>query len=197
MTRIIAWDFDGVLNRNIVDGRFIWADRLEADLGLPLGPFTDYVFRSGRFQQVLLGRRDIRDLLAEWLQTQDADVGPDALLDYWFARDVHPDPQVMNWVAQVAQIQVIATNNEGRRADYIWHQMGFKTHMERMFAAGPMQAKKPDAAFFSQIEAWAGGSELLLIDDHAPNIAAARERGWQVFHFTDATRADLPGVLGL
>ena len=28
--KVIAWDFDGVLTSNVVDGRFIWADDFEA-----------------------------------------------------------------------------------------------------------------------------------------------------------------------
>lgn len=29
--KIIVWDFDGVLNANIVAGRFVWGDTLMAD----------------------------------------------------------------------------------------------------------------------------------------------------------------------
>ncbi|MEO1778575.1 MAG: hypothetical protein AAFU63_07270 [Pseudomonadota bacterium] len=33
-TPILVWDFDGVLNANTVDGRFVWADRLAQDWGV-------------------------------------------------------------------------------------------------------------------------------------------------------------------
>lgn len=198
MTRIVAWDFDGVLNRNIVDGRFIWADRFEADLSLPLESFTDHIFRSGAFEEVLVGQVDLKDLVAEWLDGLGAAVAPQRVLDYWFEHDAHPDPQVLEWVGRVTDRQVVATNNEAYRTRYIWNEMGFSKHFDRLFAAGPMGAKKPQDAFFEQIEAWAGSdASLLLVDDHLPNVTAARARGWQVFHFTDATRDDLPGVLGL
>lgn len=43
----------------------------------------------------------------------------------------------------------------------------------------------------------AAPEEMLLIDDLAANCGAARACGWDAFHFTDATRADLPTHLGL
>ena len=56
---LIVWDFDGVLNRNVVDGRFIWADRIEADLGIKLDPFSDYIFGSGRIHSIVRGDMDL------------------------------------------------------------------------------------------------------------------------------------------
>ncbi len=56
---VIAWDFDGVLNRNVVDGRFIWADTLESDLGIALDAFERGVFDAS-FLQVISGKRDIK-----------------------------------------------------------------------------------------------------------------------------------------
>ena len=29
---VVVWDLDGVLNRGIEDGRFVWSDRFEEDL---------------------------------------------------------------------------------------------------------------------------------------------------------------------
>lgn len=198
MSRIIAWDFDGVLNRNVIDGRFIWSDTFEQDLGLPLSSFTSYVFEEGRFREVLWGRGDLRALVQDWLNLEETTLTADAFLRYWFERDAHPDAEVLGWVDRLTDTQVIATNNEAHRARFLWEDMGFSRRMTHLFAAGPMKAAKPDASFFQQIETWAGPTaELLLIDDHPPNIEAAQALGWEVFHFTDATRADLPGVLGL
>jgi putative hydrolase of the HAD superfamily len=71
--------------------------------------------------------------------------------------------------------------------------------MPHIFAAGPMGVRKPDAEFFGQIESWAElpPEQILLVDDAEANIEAAHKRGWQTFHFTDASRHQLPGFLGI
>ncbi|MEM9140344.1 MAG: HAD-IA family hydrolase, partial [Pseudomonadota bacterium] len=75
--------------------------------------------------------------------------------------------------------------------------MGFGPRVEQTFASGHVGFAKPDPAFFRHIESALGAEpgDLMLIDDTAQNVAAARARGWRGFHFTDATRAALPEVL--
>ena len=196
--KLIAWDFDGVLNRGYQGGFFEWQRTFEADLGISAAAFTDYMFNGPRFAQVLTGQRDLLDLLGDYISAHDVPHEPAALLDYWLSKDAHADPQVVAWLDACPVPGVIATNNEGHRADYIWHTMGFSGRMQRMFASGRMGVKKPDAGFFAQIEEWSGlaPGDILLIDDAGKNIAAAALRGWQVFHFTDDTRHMLPQVLG-
>ncbi|MEX0287068.1 MAG: HAD family hydrolase [Paracoccaceae bacterium] len=197
--QLIVWDFDGVLNANIRDGRFVWADRLQDDLGVDPGAFSDFVFRSGRIRDVVRGRLDLRDVVAGWLSDQGHDITADAFLDYWFANDAIPDEQVTGWMMKAAGRRVIGTNNEARRAAYIEGPMGYGARVERVFASGRMGVAKPDAGFFEAIEQWSGAAprDILLIDDSLPNIEACIERGWQGFHFSVATRNALPQRLGL
>jgi putative hydrolase of the HAD superfamily len=68
--KAIAWDFDGVLNLNIDDGRFVWADTLEEDLGIPLTDFETGIFDAS-FHRVISGKVDLLD------QFRTAWTGPD------------------------------------------------------------------------------------------------------------------------
>lgn len=77
--RTIAWDFDGVLNRNIVDGEFIWQRAFETDLGLPLNSFVDFMF-SGNFQKAMVGDEDLIALTRVWLSRFKTDISAKALL---------------------------------------------------------------------------------------------------------------------
>ena len=54
--------------------------------------------------------------------------------------------------------------------------------------SGEEKLAKPDPAIFQHAEARFGvpARSMLFIDDNAANIAAARELGWQVHHFSDA-----------
>lgn len=199
MTALIVWDFDGVLNANMRGGRPVWTDMLQATLGLDPKALSAHLFRSNRMRDILRGRLDIRAALADWLATQDTPHDADALLDHWFHADARPDAQVLGWLQATPARHVIGTNNEPRRAAFIESAMGYSQHVERLFASGSMGVAKPDPGFFAQIERWAGlvPSQILLIDDAAANIAAARARGWQTFHFTEQTRNALPSRLGL
>ncbi len=197
--KLIAWDFDGVINRGFEGGFFLWQQGFEADLGVSAEVFTAYMFGSGRFEDVLVGKRDLLDLIGGWTSAHAVPHSPQAILTYWLQKDANLDPQVMDWLARSPAPGVLATNNERHRAGFMWDQLGFSTCMQHIFASGPMGTRKPDQTFFEQIERWSGRPphEILLIDDADKNIAAAKSRGWQVFHFTDETRHNLPATLGI
>jgi putative hydrolase of the HAD superfamily len=197
--KLIAWDFDGVLNRGFQGGFHHWQATFEADLGVSAQVFNDFIFTEAHFTSVLTGRRDLLDLLAEYVATHAVPHAPQAVLDYWLTKDACADDQVLGWQAACPVPGVIATNNERHRADFIWHRMGFSVRMRHIFASGPLGVKKPEDGFFAAIEAWSGlaPGEILLVDDAEKNVQAAAARGWQVFHFTDDTRDGLPKVLGI
>jgi putative hydrolase of the HAD superfamily len=196
---LIVWDFDGVLNRNFVDGRFVWLDGIEHDLGIHKTRFQDAVFGSGMIQDVMRGALDLRDVVADWLASERHSLSPDAFLDYWFTHDARADTQVLGWLAGTPTRHVIGTNNEARRAAYIETQMGFSDMVEHIFASGRMGLAKPDPKFFAKIEAWSGVApcRILMIDDTLANIEACQRLGWSGFHFTEHTRHALPTYLGL
>ncbi len=197
--KLIAWDFDGVLNRGYDGGFHLWQQSFEADLGVSAAAFTRYMFGSDRFAIVLIGKRDLIDLIADWIAADTVPHTPQAILTYWLQKDALLDEQVLDWQSRCPLPGVIATNNEAHRAGFIWNQLGFATRMQKIFASGSLGIRKPDAGFFEAIERWSGlpPQEILLIDDSDQNIAAARARGWQVFHFTDETRTNLPAILGI
>lgn len=198
---IVAWDFDGVLNRNIVNGRFVWADRFEVDIGHSLADFTQAIFRSN-FDDIITGKEDLRDRLIEWARNVGFIDGADRLLLYWFKNDALPDPKVGEIVDALNRRgirQVIVTNNEARRASYIEREMGFAKRVERVFASGRIGLRKPDFAFYAHVTDKLGAhpSQMLLIDDCPKNVPASIRCGWRAFHFTDKTRDALPKALGL
>jgi putative hydrolase of the HAD superfamily len=198
---VVAWDFDGVLNRNIEDRRFVWADRFEADIGHSLAGFNAAIFAQG-FDEIITGRQDLRDRVEAWALDVGYAGGPDALLTYWFEKDARPDTEVgelMDALAQQGVRQIIVTNNERRRAAYIEREMGFGSRVERVFASGRMGLRKPDPAYFAHVTTAldVDPARMLLIDDCPKNVPAAIRCGWQTFHFTDDTRHALRGALGL
>jgi putative hydrolase of the HAD superfamily len=198
---VVAWDFDGVLNRNIVDGRFVWADDFEQDIGKSRLEFEEFIF-SRNLDAILTGREDLRDRIADWASSVGYPGGADALLAYWFEKDARPDPFILRLMERLAERgvrQVITTNNETYRASYIENEMGFDRRVERVFASGRMGVAKPAAEYFEMVVENLGvePAGLLLLDDHAENIRAAARLGWQAIHFTDQTRESLEVLLPL
>lgn len=199
--QVIAWDFDGVLNRNIENGVFAWSRQFEQDLGLSLHSFSSYLF-SGRFQKAMVGEACLVEMVTEWAEANAAAGRAPEILDYWFRQDAIPDHRTLSFFEPLKARglrHVMATNNEIHRTAYIETTMGFGDRMERIFAAGRMKLAKPDTDYFAHIEteldiAPAG---LLLVDDMEENVAAARRRGWQAFHFTEGAHDQLEQALGL
>lgn len=199
--KVVAWDFDGVLNRNIEQGVFLWSKTFEQDLGLPLQSFSHYLF-GGRFQKAMVGEACLKELVTEWSELNGAAGRAGEILDYWFRADAMPDHDTLGIVRGLKArgvSNVMATNNEVHRTQFIEHDMGFGAHMDRIFAAGRMKIAKPDSAYFAHIEETLeiDPAQILLVDDLHENILSARGRGWQTFHFTPGSHGDLAGALGL
>lgn len=194
---ILVWDFDGVLNANFVDGRFIWADHVQADWGINTDALVRHLFHPDRIGKIMRGQRDLRDELVLWLRQAGHDVDADAFLAYWFAKDALPDHAVMQHLTRPGACHVIGTNNEARRAAFVENEMGFGDKVAHIFASGRIGYAKPDREYFDHIEAWSHmppGAHV-LIDDTKRNVDAAQARGWRGFHFTDQTRGALGSFL--
>ena len=139
--RVVAWDFDGVLNRNVQNGVFAWSRSFAEDLGLSLDSFSRFLFQ-GRFQKAMVGEACLKELVTEWAGANGAVGREGEILDYWFTSDALPDADVLAMLAQLRQrgiANVMATNNEIHRTAFIESEMGFDRHMDRIFAAGRMR----------------------------------------------------------
>lgn len=198
--RCIAWDFDGVLNRNVINGRFIWQDGL-AELGISQQQFEEFMFRDG-FWPIMRGQEDLLHRLQRFREHAGFAVEAQAILDYWFSADAHPCGQMLDMMdrANAAGLrQIIATNNEHRRSSYIENEMGYGDRIEMLYSSGRMGVAKPDAAYFRAIEADTGLAphEIFFVDDYQENIDAAAACGWQVHHFPQDGQSDLEARLSV
>lgn len=75
--------------------------------------------------------------------------------------------------------------------DYIERQHPFRTWFDTGVFSSRVREIKPDAAIFRiALERFgAAAADCLFLDDHPPNVDAARSLGWQALHFTDAAAA--------
>jgi len=185
----IAWDFDGVLNKGVENGRFVWQDLLQPKMGIEPKSFARFVFGDD-FWPVMRGEKDVLDHLHDWKAHSGYQGDVTDVLQFWFDEDAKPCPDMLGLMDRVRNAglrQVIATNNEHRRSHYIEHDMGFGARVETVFSSGRMKVAKPDEGYFRHIEDAMGlkPDQMMLVDDYAENIEAAEACGWHVHHFPE------------
>jgi len=108
--------------------------------------------------------------------------------------ELEPLPDTVDWLRRL--------HAQGRPLHFLSNMPEpFAAHFERthdvmaLFESGVFSSRvqllKPDPAIYAHAAAVFGRApaDLLFIDDHLPNIVAAREAGWQAVHFVDAAQA--------
>lgn len=204
--KCIAWDFDGVLNRNKSNGRFHWLDALQERFGVNVSQFEDAVFGTSidkeGFWPIMRGQEDILDRLQGWKEHVAFTGDVTEVLDFWFTSDSLPCAKMLALMerANAAGLrQIIATNNEDRRTRFIENEMGFSKRVEQVFSSARMKVAKPDEGFFREIAAALdlNAYEILLVDDHPDNVRAAQSAGWQGHLFPDDGHAELTEKLSI
>ena len=109
--------------------------------------------------------------------------------------ELQPLPDTVAWLRRL--------HAQGRPLHYLSNMPEpFAAHFERthdlmaMFGSGVFSARvnliKPEPEIFAHAAQVFGRApeQLLLLDDHLPNIVAARAAGWRAIHFVDAAQAE-------
>lgn len=190
----LLFDVDGVLVP-----AFLFRQRLQEEYGVP--PIKTRPFFEGDFRRCARGEADLLDELPKLLQLADWTGTGQEFVDLWFSTENAPLAPVLDFVEALRASGIrchVASNQERHRARYLAEEMGFKDHFDRLFFSHELGVQKPDPDYFHQIQDQLGRlpSELLLVDDDARNVAAARRAGWGAVHFTevgdlDAVRSEL------
>lgn len=196
---VIVWDFDGVLNRNFVNGQYIWHAGFEDEFGWPIETFKEIVFR-GDFHAVQTGELSLMELVTDWAREVGYQGDLRNVLEYWFQNDYDFDDRMMGWLDQSKRSpirNVMGTNNEIMRTQFIAEDLGFSARMDEIYASGTLGVAKPDADFYEAIaeDLGADPERMLMIDDTAENVEGAQNCGWHGFHFTGKNYDKLHALL--
>lgn len=169
-----------------------WSVNLERDLGLSVETLQTRFFRP-HFSEIVRGRAALHERLASVLAEIAPHLTAEALTDYWFEQDYHPNNSLL---AELAQLRArglsvcLATVQEHERAGYIWETRGLSQSFDAIYYAADLGFAKPDPAFFAAVEARTGleSASLAFIDDRLANIEVACGRGWLARLWTGADR---------
>lgn len=180
----VLFDVDGVL----VDGfnapfprRFLWSEKLEEDIGLSPDVLNQQFFPNF-FPDVLLGKVELATALSSFLEGVGSSVVPEDLIEYWLEKDSRVNETALALSRDLLERGFsvhIATNQEHRRARYLWETLGFNKSFSKMFYAAELGVAKPNIEFFERVLSLldAQASDVCLIDDSRENISAVEELG--------------------
>ena len=196
----VFFDVDGVL----IDGwhadiarRKPWDETIEVDLGVDRDAFQILFFgtpgnrSASPMFECVTGRRDLKQALAAILPDVGYKGSVDDFVRYWFEKDSRLDPDVFGIVRELrergrAQI-FVATGQEHYRAAYLWNELGFSSHFDRLFYSAEIGVPKKDLLFFEAINRALGtepGERPVFFDDQPEIVELANRAGWDAAIFT-------------
>lgn len=186
----LFFDVDGVLINGFnahPDYQNRWDTHLKQDLGIDPETFGAAFFGPS-FLEIITGKRDVLEALAETLSQLGSTVSARQLLDYWLTKDSvinHPVLELVKKLNLSDKYRLfIATNQEENRKNHLWNVMGFNRYFEDIFHSAKIGITKEEPAYFEMVATLTGQQpiNLLMIDDRTSVLAAAKQAGWQTFH---------------
>ena len=120
-------------------------------------------------------------------------------------RELQPMPDTVALIHQLADAGHTLHYLSNMPAPYadVLERYDFFSRFSGGVFSGRVHHNKPEAAIFELAQAQFGVApdQLVFLDDHAPNVLAARALGWNALQFSDAAQAALDlrqaGWLGL
>ena len=185
-------DVDGVVVSGRPSDGLPWMTDLKRDLGIDPTALNEAFFKV-YWPKIIVGQADSLACLTLALQKMNSSVPASRVLSYWFEMDSGVDHDVLNTVVKLREQGVrvyLTTNQDHLRAAYLMNDMRLKKAVGGIIYSARLGFKKPDQPFFQAAEAitLCTAEQHLLVDDTTENVEAARAQGWQVLHWTKASK---------
>lgn len=194
----ILFDVDGVLINNFhVDPARAYLWWLDPAQKLIDAELMNAHFFKPRWHDILIGKKDVLPELEAALREINANISAEHYLNHWLKADSHINHELLTELRKLPRDNVrlsLATNQEHKRAEHLWHTLNFKADFDQMFYAAQLGITKPDVKFFSTIARDLGISDkdtVVYFDDTSACTAAATTLDWhtviysELEHFTE------------
>ncbi len=185
--RLAIFDADGVVTSSKK-----FAEDLERDFGMK--PELLQPFFEGPFQDALVGRADLKEVLEPYLKEWGWKKTVDEFVEYWFRSEEGVNTVVTDVISRLRASGIkcyLATNQEKYRLAYMRDVMGFKQVFNGLFSSADLGCKKPEPQFFDRLlkridpKREIPRREILFWDDSEANVTAAKEIGMQAYRYVD------------
>jgi putative hydrolase of the HAD superfamily len=146
----------------------------------------------------VVGEQDLKVALQSILPSLGYLGSTDDFISYWFEKDSNINHEVFGIVDQLNAIPgvelFVATGQEHQRASYLWNELGFSSHFEKIFYSASVGHLKNNSNFFEVINSELGlierGEIPLFFDDSDIVVGVSRKAGWDgvIFNAIDDLR---------
>jgi putative hydrolase of the HAD superfamily len=180
--KAIIFDADGV----VINSPGYFSVQYEKEFGVSNESMLS--FFKGIFQEAVVGKADLKELLQPVLKDWQWRGTVDELLKWWFRAEHHVDEGIVKEIRLLQKKGVkccLGTKQEKYRAEYIRKDMGFEKIFDELYISCDMGCKKPEEKFFRIIQDDLAEKysvrpeEIMFWDNKEENIAASKKLGWQ------------------
>jgi len=192
----ILFDADGVVIHP-------WRFRRYLERRHRITPSMTQGFFTGVFNQCLVGRADLADVLPPHLRQWGWPGSVEDFIETWLEVENDPDERLLSAISELrgrGYFCGLATSQEANRARFITVEMAFDEIFDAHFFSCYIGWQKPQSQFYRSIQSKLGldGERILFWDDSERNVAAARDVGWnaEVYRGFDDFRSRLSVLLG-
>lgn len=103
-----------------------------------------------------------------------------------FIQPVEGMEELVNTLARKYQLVALSNTSPGH-IEYLTRRFEFFAHFRHLFTSYELGLLKPDRRIYQKVEKrFCGKKPLLYIDDLAPNVEAAKKRGWPAYQFKNS-----------
>ena len=182
--KAICFDADGV----VVNLQMQFSKLLKEEHGI--SPEMTRSFFRGVFNDCLVGKANLRDVLPPFLNEWGWKGSVDEFIDTWLLTDHVLDGRIITAIQNLRRngmICCLATSQERNRAEYMKTRMGFQDVFDHLFFSCEVGWQKPQHAYYQYVEKTLNleKESILFWDDFRVNVEAAREFGWNAELYTD------------
>jgi len=175
--KCILFDADGVvINSEMFSVQYQKEHDVSNDEMLP--------FFKGEFQNCIIGKADLIELVKPWLLKWKWIGTVDEFLQFWFKAEHNIDERMVNIIKELRKKGIkcyLATNQEKYRTQYMNNHMGFEELFDHVFSSADIGYKKPEREFYKFIldeiknEHRINPHEIMFFDDSQENVDEAKK----------------------
>lgn len=141
------------------------------------------------YKDISLGKADLKERVAKYLESWGWGGTVEELLEYWFSYENEINQEVLQWVDarrnEGYKVYIVSDHSRYRGRD-VMENVGLKKYVDGGFFSGDIGYTKEDPEFFKIIldQLNLNTDEILFIDDDPENIDIAEKIGLQTQLFT-------------
>ncbi len=185
MSKIIILDLDGVISFR--DGYFTdrYASEAELDKSTTITPFF-----SGVFQDILVGKKDLKEELPKVLKDWKWEGTMDDFLMKWFESEMRINEELLDLLTELKTSHkfrlIVATDNEKYKTEFMINILNEFGIFDRVYSSSELGFKKHDVEFWEELfkkEGEENRPNSIFWDDDQANVDLANGNGVKSYFY--------------